>query len=109
MAEPTLTEVFGAGATQSATTITILKADLQSTGLTPSASNKAEALFNAIVRRAASYLTPENLDLNPDQNVVISLPTVAVDNRFNNDYTVQNFTLGFQKLIADSTVSPDDM
>lgn len=40
MAEPSLTEVFGPGATQTATTLTITKADLP--GLTAAIDNRAE-------------------------------------------------------------------
>lgn len=47
MAEPTLTQVFGSGATQDATTITISKSDLTEIGLTPDANNSAESLLIA--------------------------------------------------------------
>ena len=65
MAEPTLVEVFGAGATQTATTITIAKADLA--GLTPSATNTAEALFAGIYKKAAVNLNQTNYGTNVDQ------------------------------------------
>ena len=42
MPEPTLTQVFGANATQSAANITIAKSDLATVGLTASANNTAE-------------------------------------------------------------------
>lgn len=109
MAEPTLAQVFGAGATQNETTLTIQKAALEAVGLSSTASNKAEALFNAIVRLAAISLTPANLDSNLDQNVVIAAPTVSVDERFNLNFLVQNYTIGFQKQLADGNVNPGDM
>ncbi len=71
MAEPTLVQVFGAGATQSATTITILKADLAAVGLTASASNSAESLLGAIVLNAKTYLTQANFDANINQSITI--------------------------------------
>lgn len=57
MAEPTLTEVFGAAATQTATTLTISKANLAAVGLTASATNTAESLLIALVLQAALQLT----------------------------------------------------
>ena len=56
MAELSLTEVFGAGAAQTATTITISKADL--VGLAPSATNRADSLTVAIVNRLIDAYTP---------------------------------------------------
>ena len=72
MAEPTLTQVFGTNAAQTATTLTITKADL--TGLTASANNSAESLFVAILLKAKSYLTTTNYEANIDQSVVIETP-----------------------------------
>ncbi|KPQ34612.1 MAG: hypothetical protein HLUCCA11_13950 [Phormidesmis priestleyi Ana] len=71
MAEPTLTEVFGAGAIQDATTLTITKADLVSVGLTASASNTAESLLAAIVLKARDFLTDTAFTSNPDQSITI--------------------------------------
>ncbi|MBC1242280.1 hypothetical protein GNE10_35350, partial [Nostoc sp. 2RC] len=59
MAEPTLTQVFGANATQDATTITITKADLTGVGLTAASENTAESLFTAIVLKAQTALTED--------------------------------------------------
>lgn len=71
MAEPTIIDIFGAGATQSATTITINKADLASVGLTASASNTAESLLAAIVLNAKSALTQTGFDTNSDQSITV--------------------------------------
>jgi hypothetical protein len=60
MPEPTLQQVFGASATQTATTITITKADFVSIGLTPSATNTSEALYVALLLFAANNLTEAN-------------------------------------------------
>ena len=71
MAEPTLTQVFGAGASQTATTITLTKADL--TGLVASSTNRAEELFVAIMLKAAAYLNETQRQLDPvNVNVSIS-------------------------------------
>lgn len=71
MAEPTIIQVFGAGATQSATTITIDKSDLTSVSLTPSATNTAESLLAAILLKAQLVLTQSGFDSNLDQSVTI--------------------------------------
>ena len=71
MAEPTITQVFGAGASQDATTITIIKSDLVSTGLTTSATNTAESLLAAILLKAKVTLTQTGFDSNSDQSIVI--------------------------------------
>jgi hypothetical protein len=109
MAEPTLTQVFGAGATQTATDLIIKKADLAAIGLTATASNGAEALLNAILRLAKIELSPTNLDANIDQSIVISAPTLSVDERNGQNFIVQNYTIGLQKLISNGDVLPGDM
>ena len=43
MAEPTLQQVFGSGATQTATTLNILKSDLVAIGLTQATDIAAES------------------------------------------------------------------
>ncbi|MDB9305446.1 hypothetical protein PN488_13855 [Nodularia spumigena CS-591/12] len=72
MAEPLLTEVFGAGATQTETQLIISKADLAAVGLTASASNTAESLFVSLQMLARIPLTEENFQLNPEQNLYYS-------------------------------------
>ncbi len=71
MAEPTLTDIFGAGANQTASLITISKADLAAVGLTASADNTAESLLAAIVLRAKTALTQTTFDSNIDQSITI--------------------------------------
>lgn len=60
MAEPTLADVFGTGATQDINTITIQKSALATVGLTASADNRAEALLTAIILTAQNTLTETN-------------------------------------------------
>lgn len=71
MAEPTLTEVFGAGARQDEATLTIAKADLATVGLTPSANNSAESQIVAILLLAKINLTTTRQESNPEQSVTI--------------------------------------
>jgi hypothetical protein len=69
MAEPTLQDIFGAGATQDATTITLLKADLP---MTAALVNRGEQAFAAIVKKASVKLTAANFALNADQSIEIA-------------------------------------
>ncbi|MFM6252850.1 MAG: hypothetical protein ACKPEQ_27520, partial [Dolichospermum sp.] len=64
MPEPTLTEVFGAGATQTATTLTISKSALATVGLTASSDNSAEAILAAILLIAKINLTETKFESN---------------------------------------------
>lgn len=71
MAEPLLTDVFGANATQDASTITIAKSDLAAVGLTVSATNTAESLLASILLMAQQSLTETNFGTNQDQSITI--------------------------------------
>jgi hypothetical protein len=106
MAEPTLTEVFGANAAQTSTTITITKADL--TGLTASANNTAESLFVAILLKAASYLTDTNLQANSDQSISIESSFDSIVTRNNTSYRQKTYSVNLQKLDPTTEVDPDD-
>lgn len=109
MAEPTLQEVFGLGATQTANTITIAKADLP--GLTPAADNRAESLFVGIFLRAKSYLTPANQEANPDQSITITDPDFNADTlvqRNNQTYRQKTQSVNLQKLDTNTGIDPDD-
>ena len=60
MAEPTLTEVFGTGATQTSTGLTVTKAPMSEFGLTATGTNTAESLLGGIVAVAAKNLSEAN-------------------------------------------------
>lgn len=72
MAEPTITQIFGSGATQTGSSITILKSDLVAVGLTATASNTAESLLTALILLAKATLTQANFEGNQDQSIVIA-------------------------------------
>lgn len=109
MAEPTLQQVFGAGATQTATTITILKADLD---MTATATNRAEQCFAAIVKKGGVTLTPANFATNGDQSITIAPGFDSL--AYRTIGTVQEtllqtqLTLNFAKVQPTSGVTPDD-
>ncbi|WP_088243873.1 hypothetical protein [Calothrix rhizosoleniae] len=108
MSEPTLTEVFGANATQDASTVTINKADLP--GLTASATNTAESLLAAIFIQAAIALTQTKFDSDTDVSVYIESGFSSFTNRgANNDrYQVDPLTINFAKLNLETGLNPDD-
>ena len=109
MAEPTLTQVFGAGATQTSTTLTITKADL--TGLTASANNSAESLFVAILLKAKEYLTTVNYDANIDQSITVVTPDFNAQSlvtRNNTQYRQYTQTVNLYKVDSSSAIDPDD-
>lgn len=112
MAEPTITDVFGAGASQTATTLTIEKSDLAATGLTASATNSAESLLVAIALTAKAALTENNFGSNSDQSVTIVPGFDSIVAREASDgtfvSTVQNqFNLNLHKP-ANTVLSADD-
>jgi len=109
MAEPTLTEVLGAGATQDATTLTIAKADLASVGLTASASNSVESLLVALILKAQAYLNDTNQANNIDQSVSITTATTpSFTNRNNTVYIRDAITIEIDKPSPSLTIDPDD-
>jgi hypothetical protein len=109
MAEPTLQEVFGAGATQTATTITILKADL---GITATATNRGEQLFAGIVKKAAIDLSTTNFGTNADQSIAMSPGFDSITYRTINGvqtaYLQNQLTINFAKVQTSAGITPDD-
>lgn len=108
MAEPTLQQVFGAGATQDATTFTIAKADLTAVGLTASATNTAESLMVAILLLAKDYLTAANFENNLDQSITIEESFKNLVTRNNQTFRQNSYSVNLHKLDTDSTIDPDD-
>ncbi|MDJ0800176.1 MAG: hypothetical protein QNJ51_25780 [Calothrix sp. MO_167.B12] len=108
MAEPTLTEIFGAGATQDATTVTITKASLF--GLTPTASNTAESLLAAINLTARQNLTQDAFNADTDRSIYVGTGFPGFANRgANNDqYRIDQLTINLAKLDTQSNLNPND-
>lgn len=109
MAEPTLIEVFGAGATQTATTITILKSDLD---MTASATNRAEQILAAIAKKAASALTPADFATDIDHSISIAPGFDSITYRTFNAtqaaYLQTQLTFNFAKIQTSAGVTPND-
>jgi hypothetical protein len=109
MAEPTLQDIFGAGATQTATTITILKADLP---ITAAATNRGEQVLAGIVKKASTALSATNFSTNTDQSISIvpgfeSLIYRTVNN-VQTTFLQTPLTVNFVKVQSSSGVTPDD-
>lgn len=107
MAEPTLVQVFGANATQTATDLVIKKSDLAAVGLTAAADNTAESLLVALVLNAGTYLTATNQETNADIQVTIEKGLDSFTTRNNQNYRQYSYTVDMQKLDP-SVVSPAD-
>lgn len=108
MSEPTLQQIFGASATQSATTITITKADLPR--LTASSTNTPESLLTAILLKAQDGLPQSTFDTNLDQSIYIALgfPGFAFRGTNNDSYRVDQITVNLAKPDTSATIDPDD-
>lgn len=106
MVEPTLQEVFGAGATQTATILTIEKADFPT--LTAAADNRAEQLFVAILLKAEATLTTSRQDANAEQSITIENSFQSLVTRNNQQYRQISKSVNLQKLDATAGVDPDD-
>ena len=105
--EPNITFVFGTNATQTATTLTITKADLP--GLTPSSTNTAESLLVGILLRAKTQLTPANQETNSEQSITIAdgyTPSYAIRNSI--QYRQDDITVSLQKPAGSLAIDPDD-
>ncbi|NWF58116.1 MAG: hypothetical protein HXY43_02045 [Fischerella sp.] len=108
MPEPTLTEVFGGGATQTATTITINKSDLPR--LTASANNSAESLLVGILLKAKIALSKNRFDADIDQSIYIddAYPAFTFRGINNDQYRVDQLTINLAKEDTSSAIDPDD-
>ncbi|MFM6725706.1 MAG: hypothetical protein ACKPJF_14880 [Dolichospermum sp.] len=110
MPEPTLTEVFGTGATQTTTTITISKSALATVGLTASSDNSAEAILAAILLIAKINLTETKFESNIDQSIVIDtgFKSTTVRGSNNVQYLTDQLTVTLAKVDPLSPLNPND-
>ncbi|MFM6668835.1 MAG: hypothetical protein ACKPJO_01645 [Dolichospermum sp.] len=110
MPQPTLTEIFGSGATQTATTLTISKSALATVGLTASSDNSAEAILAAILLIAKINLTEEKFTLNIDQSIVIDngFKSTTIRGTNNVQYLTDQLTVTLAKVDPLSPLDPDD-
>lgn len=106
MAEPTLLQVFGANASQTATTLTITKADL--IGLTARVDNTAESLLAAINLKAKAYLNPTNQETNPDIQITIEESDFqSFVLRNSRSYRQRTLSINLEQLDTVGAIDPD--
>jgi hypothetical protein len=109
MSEPTLQDIFGANATQTATDIIIKKADL---ALTAAAVNRGEQVFAAIAKQAASTLSAANYTNNIDQSISIVPGFEQIIYRTVNGtqtaYLQTPLNINFTKGQTSAGITPDD-
>ncbi|MBD2628841.1 hypothetical protein [Trichormus variabilis] len=106
MAEPTLQQIFGTGATQTSTTVTFLKSDI---GVT-AAEASGEAVLAGTALKAKEYLTQANFDANIDQSVVVEegFSSFVTRGESNTSYRNDQLTLTFSKVDSGATLNPND-
>src|SRR4029450_12134552 len=107
MAEPTITQIFGTGATRLASGaaapsagLFIPDSALQTAGLATPTTASAEGHFAAVALNAQTYLTQTNFDANTDQSIYIASGFSSFTTRgTNNDsYRVDQLTINLAKL-----------
>jgi len=110
MAEPLLTEIFGANATQTATTLTITKADFVVNSLTPLAANTAESLLVAILLKCRIALTEEARLTNlPLRNVTaVYSGQDLIDQGGTNIFLRDTLQVSMYRLTTISAIDPDN-
>jgi len=108
MTVKTLQNIFGANAAQTATTITITKADLASTGFTPATSNTADSILAAIIAYAETNAPDSTAQTDPTQTVGISDGYLSVTNINNVNYLVSPKTINFYSTFAGGTFNPNN-
>lgn len=108
VSKPTLTDVFGANAVQTPTTLTISKSDLTAMGLTATSSNTAESLLIAIALNAKTILSNSNRLTNPDQKIAIDTGFDQIATRSGASYYQTTYNLTAQKVNPTTTIHADD-
>ena len=105
MAEPILTDVFGANATQDATNLTITKADLN---ITASATNTAEGLFVATFLKAAETLNATAQGADSDIQVTLDKESASPITRNSTNYIRHVYVVKFDVPDQTETVNPNN-
>lgn len=109
MTAPSLTQVFGAGATQTATQLIIAKADLVANGgLTATATNSADSLLAAVIAQAQLALPESTVTSNADQNVGIADGFQSIQSNGTNQQLVSPKTISFYKTFTGGAFNPND-
>lgn len=108
MAEPTIQNIFGPNAVETASYIQISKQDLAKYGLVPAATNTAESLKTAIELSSLAFLTATNQSSNPEQSIVMETGFNSFVTRNNATYLQQQIVISFQKPWTSGGLNPMD-
>jgi hypothetical protein len=115
MAEPTIAEIFGTGATRLASGATTPSAGLfipdsalTSAGLTTPSTATAEGHFAAIAKNASTNLTETNFGTNLDQSVYISPGFSSFTTRDEDPYRLDQLTINLAKPDTGAILNPSD-
>jgi phosphate-selective porin len=117
MAEPTIAQIFGTGATRLASGATAPSAGLfipdtalQAAGLATPTTATAEGHLAAVVIKAESHLTQANFDANIDQSIYISkgYSSFVTRGTNNDDYRVNQLTINLATIDTNNTIDPDN-
>jgi hypothetical protein len=108
MTQPTIQDFFGAGATQTATTIVIQKADLS---FSATANNNGEQCAAAILKKMQVDATKSKFDLDADRNIFIEPGYIGTQYRTvgNDTQTLIDtpLTVHFARVANDAGIDPD--
>ncbi|MBN3926113.1 hypothetical protein [Nostoc sp. NMS4] len=115
MAEPTIVQIFGTGATRlasGATTATtglfIPDSALTAAGLATPSTATAEGHFVALLLAAKAYLTQSNFDANTDQSLLLADGFSSFTTRGTDNYRQDQITVSLSKIDTSSTIDPDN-
>ncbi|TAF07768.1 MAG: hypothetical protein EAZ77_08645 [Nostocales cyanobacterium] len=117
MAEPTIAQIFGTGATRLASGaaapsagLFIPDSALVSAGLATPSTAKAEGHLVAVVLNAKTALTQTGFDADTDQSVFVASGSPYFTSRGTNNtsYRVDQFTFNLAQLDQLATIDPDN-
>ncbi len=106
MPKHTLQELFGANAAQTATTITIAKADLPT--LTASANNTGSQILTAIAIKAKDVATQAVYDADTDKSIYVGSGFDSLSTRGNTASRTTQIVINMTKPDTAATLDADD-
>ena len=110
MPEPLLTEVFGSGATQTATQLVLLKSDMVARGLTAAAVNTSESMLVYLILQSAAFLTETTrlTDLAARNVSVAYSGQDLIDQGGGNVFLRDTYQVSLYKLTTVQPIDPDN-
>lgn len=106
MTVPSLTNVFGSGATQTLETVTLAKADMPT--LTASATNNGQEIWVGILLRAIQTLNPTKRAADADVKIEITYTGQTVYPGATENDRQDSYTVVLHKSVPQEAVDADD-